>query len=153
MASNNNPFNPPSDSELAEAFRLFDKEGTGRISKQDIGSVLRSLGQNPTQGELQDMIEAIGGSADGTLDQASFEQKMSGTVNSAETKEEILEVFRVFDKTGEGLISVTDLRHLMKCLGQNMREEELDEIIRGEANVNDNGFVDYANFIDALMKG
>jgi len=78
---------------------------------------------------------------------------MSGTVNSAETKEEILEVFRVFDKTGEGLISVTDLRHLMKCLGQNMREEELDEIIRGEANVNDNGFVDYANFIDALMKG
>ena len=42
--------------EFKEAFSLFDKKGDGMITTNDLGTLMRSLGQNPTQSELADMI-------------------------------------------------------------------------------------------------
>lgn len=46
--------------EFKEAFSLFDKEGVGSIDAQELGTVMRSLGQNPTEAELEDMLADIG---------------------------------------------------------------------------------------------
>ena len=40
-------------SEFKEAFSLFDKDGDGTITTKELGTVMRSLGQNPTEAELQ----------------------------------------------------------------------------------------------------
>ena len=45
--------------EFREAFSLFDKNGDGSISSKELGIVMRSLGQNPTDDELQDMINEV----------------------------------------------------------------------------------------------
>lgn len=45
--------------EFKEAFSLFDKDGDGTISCKELGTVMRSLGQNPTEAELQDMINDV----------------------------------------------------------------------------------------------
>ena len=42
--------------EFKEAFSLFDKDGDGTITTKELGTVMKSLGQNPTEAELQDMI-------------------------------------------------------------------------------------------------
>ena len=42
--------------EFKEAFSLFDKDGDGTITTKELGTVMRSLGQNPTEAELQDML-------------------------------------------------------------------------------------------------
>ena len=52
-------------SEFKEAFSLFDKDGDGTITTKELGTVMRSLGQNPTEAELQDMINEV--DADGEL--------------------------------------------------------------------------------------
>ena len=39
--------------EFREAFSLFDKDGNGTITTKDLGTLFRSLGQNPTEIELQ----------------------------------------------------------------------------------------------------
>lgn len=59
-----NPVNSLSKEQIAEfkdAFLVYDKDGDGTMSIKELGSVMRSLGQNPTEQELQDMInETVG---------------------------------------------------------------------------------------------
>lgn len=45
--------------EFKEAFSLFDKDGDGCITTKELGTVMRNLGQNPTESELQDMINEV----------------------------------------------------------------------------------------------
>ena len=56
--------------EFKEAFQLFDKDGDGTISTKELGTVMRSLGQNPTEKELQDMVNEV--DVDGTYAMTSF---------------------------------------------------------------------------------
>ena len=39
--------------EFREAFCLFDKDGDGRITSHELGTVMHSLGQHPTEAELK----------------------------------------------------------------------------------------------------
>ena len=45
----------------------FDRTGTGVIPAHDLGNTLRSMGQTPTEADLQDMLQ------DATLDGQSTE--------------------------------------------------------------------------------
>lgn len=38
---------------------MFDKDGDGRITSEELGKVMRQLGQNPTEAEVQDMINEM----------------------------------------------------------------------------------------------
>ena len=52
--------------EFREAFSLFDRDGDGTITTKELGTVMKSLGQNPTDQELLEMIEEV--DADGEQD-------------------------------------------------------------------------------------
>lgn len=45
--------------EYRDAFKFFDKDGNGYITTRELGAIMRSLGQNPTETELQDMVNEV----------------------------------------------------------------------------------------------
>ncbi len=54
--------------EFQEAFSLFDKDGSGTITTIELGIVMRSLGQDPTEMELQDMVNEVDTDGNGEID-------------------------------------------------------------------------------------
>jgi Ca2+-binding EF-hand superfamily protein len=46
-------------SEFREAFALFDRDNSGEITVIEMGTVMRALGQNPSQSDLYEMIGRI----------------------------------------------------------------------------------------------
>lgn len=45
--------------ELKEAFVLFDKDGDGRITANELESVMKSMGETPTPKELRQIIHDV----------------------------------------------------------------------------------------------
>merc|ERR1739841_63306 len=84
--------------EFKEAFSLFDKDGDGTITTKELGTVMRSLGQNPTEAELQDMINGVDADGNGTIDFPEFLNLMAKKMKDTDSEEEIKEAFKVFDK-------------------------------------------------------
>ncbi|KAJ3933048.1 MAG: hypothetical protein NXY57DRAFT_1037902 [Lentinula lateritia] len=134
-------------SEFKEAFSLFDKDGDGTITTKELGTVMRSLGQNPTEAELQEMVNEVDVNGDGTIDFPEFLSMMARKMKDIDSEEEIKEAFRVFDKDGNGFISAAELRHVMTNLGEKLTEEEVDEMMR-EADQDGNGTIDYNEFVN-----
>ena len=44
---------------MKDAFAMFDKNGDNRITTSELGTVLRSLGWNPTDTELEEMVKDL----------------------------------------------------------------------------------------------
>merc|ERR1711920_505886 len=132
--------------EFKEAFSLFDKDGDGTITTKELGTVIRSLGQNPTEAELQDMINEVDADDNGTIDFPEFLNLMARKMKDTDSEEE----FKVFDKDGNGFISAAELRHVMTNLGEKLTDEEADEMIR-EADVDGDGQINYEEFVKMMM--
>ncbi|KAK9106658.1 hypothetical protein Syun_022669 [Stephania yunnanensis] len=75
----------------------------GCITTKELGTVMRSLGQNPTEAELQDMINEVDADQNGTIDFPEFLNLMARKMK---------------------------LRHVMTNLGEKLTDEEVDEMIR-----------------------
>ena len=93
-------------------------DGDGTITTRELGTVMRSLGQNPTEAELQDMINEVDADGNGTIDFPEFLTMMARKMKDTDSEEEIKEAFKVFDKDGNGYISAAELRHVMTNLGR-----------------------------------
>merc|ERR1711976_403676 len=137
-------------SEFKEAFSLFDKDGDGTITTKELGTVMRSLGQNPTEAELQDMINEVDADGNGTIDFPEFLSLMARKIKDTDTEEELREAFKVFDRDGNQLISAAELRQVMTTLGEKLTDEEVDEMIR-EADVDGDGQINYEEFVRMMM--
>ncbi|ETS64955.1 calmodulin [Moesziomyces aphidis] len=136
--------------EFKEAFSLFDKDGDGTITTKELGTVMRSLGQNPTEAELQDMVNEVDADGNGTIDFPEFLTMMARKMKDTDSEEEIKEAFKVFDKDGNGFISAAELRHVMTNLGEKLSDNEVDEMIR-EADVDGDGQINYEEFVNMML--
>ncbi|XP_057483722.1 calmodulin-2/4-like [Actinidia eriantha] len=145
--------NPLTDDQLAEfkeAFILFDVDCIGRITTKGLGKVMRSLGQNPTEAELQDMINEVDADGNGTIDFPEFLNLMARKMKDTASEEELKETFQVFDKDQDGFISAADLSHVMTKLGEKLTDEDINCIIRA-ADVDGDGQINYEEFVKLMM--
>lgn len=133
--------------EFKKAFRFYDRDGDGKVAVSELGVLMRALGACPTNDQLRNWVAEH--NLQSGFDFPTLLTLMAKALAERPCEADIVTAFKVFDKQDKGLISISDLRHILNTLGEDLGEEELDRIIaiipRDE---NDN--VDYRSFAKVL---
>ncbi|KAL3846943.1 hypothetical protein ACJMK2_017883 [Sinanodonta woodiana] len=124
--------------EFKEAFNMYDKDGDGTITTKELGTVMRFMGQNPTEAELISMIADVDVDGNGRIDFNEFVTMMVANIKDLNGEEGLREAFRMFDKYRNGFISSAELRHVMTNMGDKLTDAEVDEMIR-EVDIDGDG--------------
>ncbi|KAJ4463006.1 putative Cell division control protein 31 [Paratrimastix pyriformis] len=137
--------------EIREAFDLFDTDGSGTIDAKELKVAMRALGFEPKKDEVKKMIADIDKDGTGTIDFNAFLEMMTTKMAEKDPREEILKAFRLFDDDDTGKISFKNLKRVAKELGENMTDEELQEMI-DEADRDGDGEINEEEFLRIMKK-
>lgn len=135
--------------EFEVAFNQFDSDKDGRITINELGAMMRSIGQTPTEIELHEMIEEVDQDKDNEIDFNEFVTMMMKTIHDVESEERTLEAFKVFDRDGSGVIRVSELKNIMMQLGDPISDAEADDLLQ-LAN-QEEGLIDYVEFVKSIF--
>ncbi|KAH8355537.1 calmodulin-beta [Drosophila serrata] len=135
--------------DLEIAFSLFDEADDKVIPIQHLPHLMRSVACHPTELEMQHILNEIDPDGIGELYLSDFLYIMSQKYATMTTEDEIIGAFRVFDKEGTGFIPESEFRHIMKNMGEQMTDDEVDQIVL-DADANVEGNIDYVRFV-AMM--
>ncbi|KAJ8650441.1 hypothetical protein MRB53_003464 [Persea americana] len=137
--------------EYKEAFDLFDKDGDGRITFQELAHVFNScLRQNRPPQELYTMITEVDADGNGTIEFDEFLHVMTRKVKESDAEEVLIEAFRGFDSDGDGYLSASELGQVMINLGAELDDGEVEQMILN-ADLDGDGRVSYAEFHTIMM--
>lgn len=94
--------------ELRDAFDLFDSDGSGSISTNEMSKVCESLDIRVNADELNSLMKLMDRDGSGTIDFDEFVNIMADQFYRPPTQRELEEAFNYFDK-GTGLFSQINL--------------------------------------------
>ncbi|XP_052272169.1 neo-calmodulin-like isoform X2 [Dreissena polymorpha] len=133
------------------AFDLFDPDGDGTITTLELGTVMRVIGQNPTEAELQDMVNEVDEDGNGTIEFEEFVKMMASKTTSSQSENEInREAFDVFDPQRTGFITAENLKRIMQALGEELTDEIAQEMIE-KVDGDGDGKVSFEEFVEMLQ--
>ena len=136
--------------DIKECFTLHDKDADGKIPTQELGVVIRSLGQTPTEAEVDDIARnMIRGPTFGMPELLQVMTKFMG--ENRNKAEDIRESLSVFDRDGTGTISAAELRHVLTSMGEKLSDQEADEMLR-ELEVDRDGQIMYEDMVRLMCK-
>ncbi|XP_060587847.1 uncharacterized protein LOC132743331 [Ruditapes philippinarum] len=143
--------------ELRKAFLMFEKGGKNKMSARDLGALLRCLGWNPSERELEEAKHELVVSSRGSVTFTEIERFMArrgGIFYGCKDKEDIQEAFQVLDGDGDGKISVGDFRYFMTTLGEKMSDEEVEEMLSSVYKRKHENFdsIEYNDLIEGLAE-
>mmetsp|Transcript_68743 Transcript_68743/g.179080 ORF Transcript_68743/g.179080 Transcript_68743/m.179080 type:complete len:191 (-) Transcript_68743:202-774(-) len=137
--------------EFREAFTVFDRNGDGTITADEIGDVLRSLGRKPNMPEISRMIAEVDEDGSGEVDFDEFFNIMYSKLQESDTVEEMRDAFMVFDRDGNGRISAEELTQVMCNLGEQVTQAEIEEML-SKADFDGDGALSFEDFIQYVQQ-
>lgn len=140
--------------EYKEVFSMFDMDGDGTVDANELGTVMATLGVNPTAAEIAEMIEQVDTDKNGTIDFAEFCNLMvSKTKGTEDPIQEAKMIFGMIDKDGDGFINRTDLETVVATVSWGMtdrppREQDVTDMLSIKGA---NGKVSFEQFLDIMQ--
>lgn len=145
-----NSLTPEQIEEYREAFNLFDRDNSGSISASELATVMKSLGLSPSETEITDLMNEIDQDGNHEIDFEEFLTLMARQSNTRDSAQEIIEAFKVFDKNGDGYISLSELKQVFNSIGEKLSDEELEAMFNEVSN--GSGRISVADFASLLSK-
>jgi len=136
---------------VKESFQAHDKKGEDQIKVGDIGAAMKKVGYNITPEFLEKWEDDIDQDGTGYVGFDEFSILVRRKIQEDEDEKELKEIFRVLDKEKKGEVNTNELRWILKSLGDDLTEEDIDDMI-ADVDTDGSGWVDYDEF-SKLMNG
>lgn len=138
--------------EIKEAFNLFDTEGKGNIDVRELKAAFRALGFQVKKAEIRQMfIDMDKDLSSATVTYDEFVDMVTPRMQNRDSREEIMKVFALFDDDNTGAISFKNLKRVTAELGENLTDEELQEMV-DEADRDGDGVINEEEFYRVMRK-
>lgn len=134
--------------EFKEAFNMIDANKDQLIDSSDLAEIYASLGKNPSDKELDDMIKMAPGPINFTMFLTMFGEKLMGT----DPEDVIKNAFQCFDDNGDGKINDEYLRELLTTMGDRFTDDQVDQLFH-DAPISSSGDFNYVEFTKQLKHG
>ena len=112
---------------------------------------MRALGFECKRDEIKKMIADVDQNGSGVIDYNEFLDMMTTKMAERDPREEMIKAFRLFDDDETGKISFRNLKRVAKELGENMTDDEINEMIE-EADRDGDGEISEDEFMRIMRK-
>jgi Ca2+-binding EF-hand superfamily protein len=137
--------------DLRDVFDVLDVNKNGSIDIQELGKGLRGLGLNPTQAQINSLMETFDSDNNKSLSVEEFANLyVECTKKELPTEEDLIEQFKKLDVNKDGKISASELKRVLLHGDEALGEDEAQEII-DDFDKNGDGYLDLQEFLNGVM--
>jgi len=135
-----------------EAFAVFDKNGDGTITKDELKAALEALGGKPSDEEVGRYMDTIDDDKSGRVEYPEFRRLMNKQMTTNQPIDTLRAAFKALDTQGTGKVNVGELRYVLTGVAgpSKLTDEEVDEILKDVPLTPDN-FLEYENFLTSVI--
>ncbi|KAK4773903.1 hypothetical protein SAY87_028922 [Trapa incisa] len=142
--------------QLKDIFMRFDMDADGSLTQLELAALLRSLGLKPVGNQLHSLLSSIDANSNGKIEfdelvSALLPDDLAAPDEIFINQEQLIEVFRSFDRDGNGFISAAELAGSMAKMGHPLTYRELSEMMR-EADTNGDGVISFSEFATIMAR-
>eukprot|EP01013_Petalomonas_cantuscygni_P025860 TRINITY_DN47983_c0_g1_i1.p1 TRINITY_DN47983_c0_g1~~TRINITY_DN47983_c0_g1_i1.p1 ORF type:complete len:190 (-),score=46.19 TRINITY_DN47983_c0_g1_i1:53-622(-) len=145
-------------SKIRAAFALFERDHSGAVDPKEIGTILRSLGINPSEAQVAKMTAMMGVEELGFVRLENFQRvalevlrthRLDGELITRDTEEDILRAFAVLDSEAREYLDAEDLKDHLMTHCEKFAHDEVLELLNCAADP-ETGMVKYVEYAAVL---
>lgn len=135
--------------EIRAVFNIFDADGDGYISCKELESFLYSIGRSSKKEDIDRLLKETDKDKNGKISLDEFEEYMDKFYVAPQDEiQDVVDAFKIFDFDNNGYISAQEFKDILTKFGRNQfTDEEIDGVF-DLIDLNKDGRLDYAEFID-----
>ncbi len=131
-------------------FDKYDSNKDGNVNSIELANILKAIDINASDEEIKEIIAEIDLEGNGEINFEKFVSIINRRDKDVDNEEEVLNAFKLFDKEGNGLININDLKHIMLTCGNNFSETEINDLLK-EADIDMDGYINYEEFVRSIL--
>lgn len=135
--------------ELAKVFRMFDKDGNGKLDMQEIKEgYFEYYGRVMSDEEVEQMFSSVDTDHSGFIDYSEF---IVSAINEKKllTEDRLKAAFKMFDKDNSGMISASEIKEVLG-FKKHLNNKAIDNVMK-QVDENNDGEISYDEFV-TMMK-
>ena len=136
--------------EYKSIFDLNDNNKDGNVTLDELANILKAINISSSDEEIKEIIMELELEGNDEINFENFVSIVNRRDKDVDNEEEVIKAFKFFDKEGNGLININELKNIMLSVGKNISEEELNDMLK-EADIVMDGYINYEEFIRSLL--
>jgi len=133
--------------QVRAAFTLFDHDGDGKVTIEELRLLYTSLGQNFSEAELRDFLVEVDSDGSGTIEWEEFLALMVRQLKGAtevEREQGLRNAFEAMDSDQDGFVTLVEFKQLMTNIGTS--EDDVEKLVAA-MDVDGDGRVSYQEYL------